>query len=121
MSFTKLVPSGVPSLFQSSSPVVPSFAPKYNVFPAAVRNSSAEGWKPGLMSFTSPVPPLVPSLLPSSEPTGSFGSQHGSVRKYSAFPIGMSDVRGPVQNTSASAVTNVALVPLLFQSSPPSP
>ena len=68
MSFTRTVPSGVPSLLQSSWPVISSVARKNKIPFAAVRSCGTELSLPGLMSFTSLVPVAVPSLLQSSHP-----------------------------------------------------
>ena len=68
MSSTSVVPADVPSLFQSSTPWVPSFAVKKAVLPTAVMLLGYEPIEPGSMSLTIPVPLAVPSLLKISYP-----------------------------------------------------
>ena len=68
MSLTRVVPSGVPSLFQSSFPCVLLEAEKYKASPA---NTGTEGElppTPRLMSLTSVVPSGVPLLFQISKP-----------------------------------------------------
>src|SRR5258706_5566692 len=69
MSFTRTVPPSVPSVFHSSTPVLPSLAAKYN---AVLNTVKPLGEEPapglGLMSFTRTVPASVPSLFHSSGP-----------------------------------------------------
>ena len=62
------VPDSVPSLFQSSVPLVPSSALKYRVLPTAVKLSGLLSEDPTRMSFTMTVPDSVPSLFQSSDP-----------------------------------------------------
>src|SRR5215208_6652688 len=83
MLLTSLVPLLVPSLFHSSTPRLPSFAPKKSVLPTSVMSSTHElpaqlfsllqasvvgTGAARLMSLTSLVPFLVPSLFHSSTP-----------------------------------------------------
>ena len=68
MSLTKTVPAPVPSLFQSSLPLVPSFATKNNVPPKLIGLSGSADDVPERISFTNTVPPEVPSLFQSSLP-----------------------------------------------------
>ena len=69
MSLTSVVPSGVPSLFQSSAPWVPSSALKNKLFPTALIPARSKAPpSPGLMSLTRVVPPGVPSVFQSSTP-----------------------------------------------------
>ena len=62
MSFTITVPAAVPSLFQSSNPLVPSLAKKKSVPRTLVRSEMYAG-PDGLMRFTKCVPSVVPVLL----------------------------------------------------------
>ena len=62
------VPASVPSLFQSSFPLTPSLAPKYNAPEKKKRSSGPEPLEPGQMSLTMTVPASVPSLFQSSPP-----------------------------------------------------
>ncbi len=68
MSLTNTVPAAVPSLFQSSLPLMPSLAEKNSVPFTLVRNAGIESPAPAMMSFTNTVPAAVPSLFQSSKP-----------------------------------------------------
>jgi hypothetical protein len=52
MSFTRTVPSVVPSDFQSSLPELASYAAKYKIEPTAVGSEKLEPSGPGLISLT---------------------------------------------------------------------
>src|SRR3954453_17251716 len=80
MSFTSIVPAGVPSVFHSSAPAMPSVAAK-SIVPFKLMKPFGEEelghepyglelW-PGKMSLTSTVPPDVPSVFHSSRPFAS--------------------------------------------------
>ena len=66
--FTNTVPAAVPSLFQSSRPLVPSLAAKNSVPLTLVRELGEELLLPLTISFTNTVPSAVPSLFQSSRP-----------------------------------------------------
>ena len=62
------VPAGVPSVFHSSAPWVPSEATNRTVPFTTVKPCAPDPLLPGLMSFTNAVPPGVPSVVQSSRP-----------------------------------------------------
>ena len=64
MSSTSTVPAAVPSLFHSSTPVVPSLAVKKSVPFTFVETAGSEPVAPGLMSLTSTVPAAGAVALP---------------------------------------------------------
>ena len=66
MSATSLVPALVPSVRQSSFPVLPSLALKYSAPFATVSAPGFEPSLPGSRSLKSVVPAVVPSLRHSS-------------------------------------------------------
>ena len=83
MSFTMVVPAGVPSLFHSSTPCVPSSAWK-NASPPSHRHLRGnELAPPGLMSLTILVPAAVPSVFHSSTAMGGIDrvEQHQAARE----------------------------------------
>src|SRR4051794_27266755 len=65
---TAAVPEEVPSLFQSTLPVVPSSVRKNSVPLILTSEVGEELLLPGTISFTRLVPAAVPSLLQSSTP-----------------------------------------------------
>ena len=71
MSSTSTVPAAVPSLFHSSTPLVPSLAVKKSVPFTFVSDRGLESPLPARMSLTSTVPAAVPSLFHSSTPVPS--------------------------------------------------
>lgn len=68
ISFTRTVPSSVPSLFQSSSPPLTSRARKKSVPSTFVSKKREELLSPTKMSLTGLVPSSVPSLFHNSLP-----------------------------------------------------
>ena len=66
MSLTRLVVAAVPSLFQSSYPLLPSSAAKNSLPATLVRWLGSELPEPGLMSLTLLVVAAVPLLFHSS-------------------------------------------------------
>ncbi len=84
MSSTSRVPSSVPSLVHSSMPMTPLVAGKKKSPPATAELKSAsmrmnEEPAPGLMSFSSRVPPGVPSLTHGSKPNSSLKASKKNV------------------------------------------
>jgi hypothetical protein len=110
MSFTRSVPAEVPSLLQSSVPLVPSFAEKNKVPFTSVSEAGDPPTPKGWISFTCSVPSGVPSLFQSALATlkksvsftaaGNTGSAEGGPRR-----------KKPIRATVPSGV------PSLFQSS----
>ena len=116
MSFTKAVPAGVPSLFQSSRPFTSSSATKNSVPFTSISSMSVEAALLALVSLTSTVPPTVPSLFQSSGPfTGS-----RTLKKSVPFTlVRSSGVEELMPGTISLTNTVPAAVPSLFQSSTP--
>jgi len=111
MSLTSTVPSEVPSLFQSSTPVAGSKAPKKSVPFTMVGSFQFESSGPGLMSLTSTVPSGVPSVFQGSHPVA--GSQ--PTKKSAPANTGP----GPKAfGTISVNITVPASVPSVFHTSP---
>src|SRR5262249_42661363 len=81
-AFSNTVPAAVPSLFQIARPRVSSVATKIKVPFQFVMGPGLDAPRPGLMSFTSHVPPGVPSVRQSSLPL-----MPSSALKYVMLPI----------------------------------
>src|SRR5262245_1886436 len=116
MSFTRTVPAGDPSLFQSSCPSPGAVATKYAMPLTLVRPLGDELATPGLMSLTSIVPAAVPSLFHSSTPRSDLVAEKNSVPPTSARFAGV-EPAGPGLMSFTSAVP--AMLPSVFQSSLP--
>src|SRR5690606_16089234 len=109
MSFTNIVPASVPSLFQSSWPLVPLSALKYNTPFTSVNSVGYPEGIPWLISFSSTVPALVPSLFQSSHPFISVAGKYKT-----AFTLTKPLLPVPVTTSLTRKVP--ASVPSLFQS-----
>ena len=102
MSFTRVVPPGVPSVLHSSAPLTGSIAIKTAKVPSDAAPAPAnDDAIPGVMSDTSAVPATVPSVFQSSDP---------------CTPSLASKKRSPFAAPERANVTRFALVRLISRS-----
>src|SRR5205809_689676 len=110
MSFTKTALPGVPLVFHSSKPFMPSSAEKYKALLNTVKPEGEESPISGLMSVTRTVLPVT-SVFHSSKPV-----PPSLAEKYKALPRTVNS-----RGEETAAVTSIACVPSLFHSLGPVP